>query len=54
MIVAQYEVLGNDAKETSPSRKGRSKRSSLGLARRSAIASVGSIVPSGTNRSLKR
>jgi hypothetical protein len=39
--VAQYEVLGNGVKKTRPSRKGRSKRPAFGLARRSAIASVG-------------
>src|ERR1700751_2001608 len=38
--VAQYEVLGNDAKKTCPSRKRRSKRSAFGLARRSATASI--------------
>jgi hypothetical protein len=30
--VAQYEVLGNDAKRPVPSREGRSKRSAFGLA----------------------
>jgi hypothetical protein len=41
MKVAQYEVLGNDAKRHRPSGKGREKRSAFGLARRSAIASIG-------------
>jgi hypothetical protein len=40
--VAQYEVLGNDAKRHVRPYKGRSKRWAFGgLARRSAIASIG-------------
>src|ERR1700752_5226018 len=37
LIVAQYEVLGNDAMKTSPSPNGRSKRQAL-VARNSASA----------------
>ena len=40
MKVAQYEVLGNDAKKRCPSRKGRSKHSAFGLAHGSAIVSI--------------
>jgi hypothetical protein len=51
--VAQYEVLGNDAKRhVRPARDDR-KRSAFDLARRSAIASNRSIVPSGTDTSFK-
>jgi hypothetical protein len=53
--VAQYEVLGNDAKRhVRPGRDDR-KRPAFGLARRSAIANFRSIVPSasGTDSSLK-
>jgi hypothetical protein len=50
--VAQYEVLGNDAKRrVRPGRDDR-KRSAFGLARRSAIASIWSIVPPETDHSL--
>jgi hypothetical protein len=43
--VAQYEVLGNDAKRhVRPGRDDR-KRPAFGLARRSAIANFRSIVP---------
>ena len=52
MKVAQYEVLGLKQKGC-PSRQRRSKHLAFGLAHGSAIVSILSIVPSGTNSSLK-
>jgi hypothetical protein len=55
-VKAQYPAaagLGNDAKKTRPSRKGRSKRSAFGLASRSATASIGRSSRPGRDTSLK-